>query len=326
MNAAPDRPRVLFSRCLGFAACRYDGGIIRSDLAQALTAHVEVLTVCPEAEIGLGTPRPSLQLVAGHDRTRLWQAANASDHGDAMQTFAHAFVAPLELDGAILKSRSPSCAISDAKLHAENESAAPIGLTAGNFAAELLRQKPQLARIDEGRLLNAELRHHFFTWTFTRFRFRRAMERADIASLQSFQARHKYLLMAQSEVHLRELGRVVASYRRGEFGRVRSEYASLLDEALQEPSTPSRHVNVLQHCFGHVSEQLSPAERRHFLNALGRYREGSMPLSALLLLLHAWALRCSDPYLLQQAYLEPYPSELMARGDSSKDSGPRAAL
>ena len=40
MNAALERPRVLFSRCLGFEACRYDGGIIRSDLAQALAAHV----------------------------------------------------------------------------------------------------------------------------------------------------------------------------------------------------------------------------------------------------------------------------------------------
>jgi uncharacterized protein YbgA (DUF1722 family)/uncharacterized protein YbbK (DUF523 family) len=284
-----------------------------------------VITVCPEEQIGLGTPRPTLQLVSG-DGVRLWQPATERDHTVAMQHFSDGFVATLDVDAAILKSRSPSCAILDAKLHADDADAAPIGQAPGLFAAELLRRHPHVARIDEGRLLNAELRHHFFTWTFTRWRFRMAVQSGEIAQLQDFQARHKYLLMAQSEAHLRELGRILASHRRGEFDRVRSEYELLLHEALETASTPSRHVNVLHHCFGHVSEQLTPAERQHFLRAIERYRDGSMPLSALLLLLHAWALRSGDEYLLQQFYLDPYPSDLMSRGDSSKDSGPRAAL
>jgi uncharacterized protein YbbK (DUF523 family) len=42
---------------LGFDACRYNGQIIDDKLVKRLAPHVNYIEVCPEVEIGMGTPR-----------------------------------------------------------------------------------------------------------------------------------------------------------------------------------------------------------------------------------------------------------------------------
>lgn len=321
-----ERPRVLFSRCLGFEACRYDGGIIRSDFADALRDSVEVITVCPEAELGLGTPRPTLSLVRSDSGPRMIQSAGGHDLTEDMTQWSTQRLQELgELDGALLKSRSPSCAVGDAKLHAGTEGQPAVGLSAGIFTSLLQREYVELACIDEGRVTNAELRHHWLTRVFSWWRFRCAAAARSVRALMQFQARHKYLLLAQSEQSMREMGHLLAGHSGTATDELRAEYAGLLSEALAAPSTPRRHVNVLQHAFGHVSDKVGDAERRHFLEAIDRYLDGFLPLGSLQFLLGSWALRFGDEYLQQQVYLEPYPTQLSLRLDSSKDPGPRAA-
>jgi len=320
------RPRVLISRCLGFEACRYDGGIIRSDFADALRDEVEVVTVCPEAEIGLGTPRPTLSLVQSPDGPRMIQSSSGRDLTQDMRDWSDARLDQLEgLDGALLKSRSPSCAVGDAKLHAADPGSPAIGLSQGIFTQRLRDRRAQLACIDEGRATNAELRHHWLTNVFSSWRFRRAAAANSIRALMEFQAEHKYLLLAQSESRMREMGKLVASYPGTPLPRLLEEYETMLFDALAEPSTPQRHVNVLQHAFGHVSESLGSEEREHFLDAIRRYLAGTLQLSSLQFLLASWALRFEDTYLQSQRYLSPYPASLVLRLDSSKDPGPRSA-
>jgi uncharacterized protein YbbK (DUF523 family) len=62
------RPVVVFSRCLGFAPCRYNGQTIVEAEVEALKPHLDVLTVCPEVGTGLGVPRDPLP---PHPRARL---------------------------------------------------------------------------------------------------------------------------------------------------------------------------------------------------------------------------------------------------------------
>lgn len=52
------RPKILVSRCLGFAACRYDGQQLRSRIIDLLREHVDFVAVCPEVEAGLGFHAP----------------------------------------------------------------------------------------------------------------------------------------------------------------------------------------------------------------------------------------------------------------------------
>ena len=56
------RPTLLVSRCLGFAACRYDGAQLSSKVVELLQGHVDFVDVCPEMEAGLTVVRVSLCL------------------------------------------------------------------------------------------------------------------------------------------------------------------------------------------------------------------------------------------------------------------------
>ena len=84
---AASRPRVGISRCLLGENVRYDGGHKRdARLIEAFGAHVEWVPVCPEVEVGMGTPREPIQLVAdqagapsGRARVRLTGVSSSVD-------------------------------------------------------------------------------------------------------------------------------------------------------------------------------------------------------------------------------------------------------
>ncbi len=75
----PVKPVVVVSRCLGFAACRWNGQTISDDLVQKLRDHVEFRPVCPEMESGLGVPRDPVRVVSVEGVSRLLQPATGSD-------------------------------------------------------------------------------------------------------------------------------------------------------------------------------------------------------------------------------------------------------
>ena len=57
------KPVIAISSCLLGMQVRYDGAIkTMPDIVQHMQQHFELLAVCPEVEIGLGVPRPALQL------------------------------------------------------------------------------------------------------------------------------------------------------------------------------------------------------------------------------------------------------------------------
>jgi uncharacterized protein YbbK (DUF523 family) len=68
------KPLLVVSRCLGFEACRYDGSGISERFVAKLAPFVQFMPVCPEAEIGLETPRLPVRLGA----QRVWDAYASS--------------------------------------------------------------------------------------------------------------------------------------------------------------------------------------------------------------------------------------------------------
>ena len=63
-DAPKDRVRLGVSRCLMGESVRYDGGHRRSALlTESLAPWVELVPVCPEVEVGMGTPRPPIRLI-----------------------------------------------------------------------------------------------------------------------------------------------------------------------------------------------------------------------------------------------------------------------
>jgi uncharacterized protein YbgA (DUF1722 family)/uncharacterized protein YbbK (DUF523 family) len=317
-SCAEIKPSIVVSQCLGFAAVRYDGAILRDDFVRALQGHVNFIQVCPEVGIGLGVPRDPIRILTGSNGRRLVQPSTARDLTQKMTQFAHKFLQNLDaVDGFILKSRSPSCGIKDVKTFADAPGNMPGSKQSGFFAEAVLEQFPRAAIEDEGRLTNFRLRHHFLVKLFANARLRAVQQSGQMAALVRFQTAYKLQWMAYSQTGLRDLGRIVASKTDLRFNELVEAYATRMGDLLVTPARPGNICNTLMHAFGYVSGQLSRAEASHFLAQLEEYRADRLPLSALLLLLQSWALRFDVEYLSNQHFFAPYPPELMNLADSA---------
>jgi uncharacterized protein YbgA (DUF1722 family)/uncharacterized protein YbbK (DUF523 family) len=313
------RPRVLFSRCLGFAACRYNGQTLRDATVAHLLPFVDAVTVCPEMEIGLGVPRAPIRLVGSLEGSRLVQPETGLDVTQNMAAFSRDFLSRLgPCDGAVLKAGSPSCGLRDVRLYAGTEKGSAHTKAVGMFGGALLAASTTWAMEDEGRLRNQDLRQHFLTRLFALARLRAVATAGGMADLIAFHAEHKLLLMAYHQTEMRALGRLVANAERRPVQEIVRDYAAGFASALTRPPRRASAVNVLQHAFGYVSDQLTARERSFFLETLEGYRVGRLPLAAAVGLMRALIVRFDVTYLSDQVFFEPYPQGLMDVADSGK--------
>jgi uncharacterized protein YbbK (DUF523 family) len=161
------RPVVVISRCIDFDSCRYNGQVIRASLRERLEPFVELRPICPELEIGLGVPRDPVRLIRHADRNRMVQPSTGRDLTEAMESFSARFLDSLaDVDGFILKSRSPSCAVRDSKIFHSEAGHAEHELGPGLFAARVLERFPELAVEDEERLRDEHVRDRFLERVF----------------------------------------------------------------------------------------------------------------------------------------------------------------
>jgi uncharacterized protein YbgA (DUF1722 family)/uncharacterized protein YbbK (DUF523 family) len=304
------RPRVVISRCIDFDACRYNGQVISTSLRGELEPHVDFLPICPELEIGLGVPRDPVRLVRRNGEARMVQPSTGRDLTRAMGAFSKRFLSGVgEVDGFILKSRSPSCGPRNAKVYQGEDG--PPAPGSGLFAARVEESFPGAAISDEGRLNNLVLRDHFLTRLFTLTAFREMSERRSPGALVDFQARNKLLLMGYNQARMRAMGRIAGEQRSAPIASVLARYREELEPALSRPPRIGPNVNVLMHALGHFSSELSAREKAHFLDLLEAYRERRAPLSAVTSLLRSWAVRFEVPYISEQTYFAPFPEALV---------------
>ena len=153
------KPVIVVSKCIEFEPVRYDGQMISSELVKSLKPHVHFIPVCPEVGIGLGVTRETLRIVKRGEILKLIQPATGLDLTSKMKRFSKEFLDALpEVDGFILKSKSPSSAMKDAKIYPKLEKASPIGRGPGFFGGEVLKKFAHVAVEDERRLLNSRIK------------------------------------------------------------------------------------------------------------------------------------------------------------------------
>jgi uncharacterized protein YbgA (DUF1722 family)/uncharacterized protein YbbK (DUF523 family) len=315
--AAVEPPiRIGVSTCLLGHAVRYDGGHKRNDfLVEVLGPLVEWVPVCPEVELGLGTPREPISLVQDNADVRLVATKTGTDHTAAMRAYARRRVAALaraDLCGYVLKKGSPSCGMERVKVHGSGGMPRRDGR--GLFAAALRDALPHLPVEEEGRLNDPRLRENFiervFAYRRLRSLFRPRWTRGDVVA---FHTAHKLQLLAHSPRHYDRLGRLVAGIKRLSRETFRARYEAELMDALCVLATRRRHVNVLQHVVGYLRPRLDAASRAELLAVIEDYGNGLIPLIAPLTLVCHYVRRFAVAYLAGQVYLEPHPKELMLR-------------
>jgi uncharacterized protein YbbK (DUF523 family) len=232
--------RIGISACLLGQEVRFDGGHKRDAfLTGVLAPHVQWVPVCPEVEVGMGTPRETLRLVREDGRIRMVTTHSLIDHTDAMNAWASRRVDALtreDLDGYVLKKDSPSCGMEHVKVYGSDGTGVRDGR--GLFADALIRRLPLLPVEEEGRLRVASLRESFIQRVFAHRHLKDLFRaRWSMGSLVRFHEAHRASLLAHSTSGCEELERLLTEAAHLPKPELRTRYEAQFMTTLAVPAT-----------------------------------------------------------------------------------------
>ena len=314
MTTAPLRLGI--SRCLLGDEVRFDGGHKKdSFLTDVFGRYVEWVSICPEVEAGLGTPREAMRLVGDPQHPRLVTIKSGTDHTRALETMTTNRIEELknfDLSGYVFKKGSPSCGIERVRIY--NEHGMPNRNGVGLFARAFIEQFPLIPVEEEGRLCEPTLRENFIERVFCYRRWQDLVQSGVTRqALVQFHTIHKYLLLAHSPQQNEVLGRLVGQAHQHHPKELAHQYGELFMKALAVKATVRKHVNVLQHILGYFKERLGAQEKAELLGVIGDYHHGLTPLIVPLTLIKHYVQIFDVGYIRDQVYLNPHPKELMLR-------------
>jgi len=131
------------------------------DLLEDLQQHVELVSVCPEVEIGLTVPRPPVQLTGSIEHPSMTGRDNPElDISLPMYDYCHSKPGQLRsIAGYIFKSRSPSCGLRDVPVF--HRGSIIEARSQGLFSRAICNYFPQLPVSDETELASHQQRIDF---------------------------------------------------------------------------------------------------------------------------------------------------------------------
>lgn len=312
---APSPISVGISACLLGDEVRFDGGHKRDAyIVGTLSRYFTFVPVCPEAEVGLGTPREPMRLVKTDSGIEVRGVKTPSlDATDRLRSYGREMSGRLShLCGYIFKRASPSCGMERVKVYKPNGNL--TGQGRGAYADTFLAEQPLLPAEEEGRLGDPGLRENFIERVFVFHRWRTFLA-SDFnpGGLVRFHSEHKFLVLAHNQSAYRRMGQLVARAGGESFVELTREYLRELMTALKRPAHRKQHCNVLQHLFGFVSRKLETDDRIEMLEVIDQYRAGWVPLVVPITLLNHHFRRHPNEYVSRQHYLNPHPRELALR-------------
>lgn len=149
------KPLIGISSCLTGQKVRYDGHHKFNQLIHdRISPKATLLPICPEAAIGMGIPRPPIQI----RQTGNGLIATGRDNPDIDVTAPLTYFADTihrvypDLCGYIFQSRSPSCGHNTTPVF--NEQGKQIGIGSGLVARRLAEACPELPIVNDTELID----------------------------------------------------------------------------------------------------------------------------------------------------------------------------
>ncbi|MDX1353147.1 MAG: DUF523 and DUF1722 domain-containing protein [Thiomicrorhabdus sp.] len=313
------RIRIAVSDCLRGTECRYNGGHAQDDFVNHhLAKYADFYPFCPEAAV-LGTPRETIRLVGINNEVRVIGPKSNTDYTEGLQAYNNKIVPKLvekKMDGAVVKSRSPSCGLERIKVYQPSGEwhGSKDPMQAGLFTQKLHEALPQLAIEEEGRLSDAWLRENFMLQAFTSARWREFCESSPtLAMFQAFHRDHKYLFLSKNEEIYRELGALVATTRKQNLSESMLGYEQKMFQLLAYRTKKGTMKNVLDHIYGYFKTQITQAEKAHYFATVDEFMNDIVPLIAVIKVLEQFLNHYGSSYLESQVFFHPYPADLALR-------------
>ena len=313
-NMSKDYIRVGISSCLLGNEVRHDGGHKRKPfIADLLSQHFKFEATCPEIDIGLGVPRPSIRLIENPGSPRLvFVKDNAIDITEKMICYSETKVKSQEgLCGYIFKKESPSCG-PDVKVYQEPSKSPKKGK--GIFYKAFSESFPLVPTIDEGRFNDPCLRENFVERVYLMRRWQVMNEKGVTPEkIIRFHTSHKLALMAHDLCSFKSIGQMVSKIDMGDIEEFSLRYIYALMNAFRRVSTNRRISNVLQHCQGYLKKNIGAKDKKELDDIIERYRKSELPLIVPIVLLRHHFMHYPNEYISKQTFLNPYADELMLR-------------
>jgi len=312
-----DDPRIKvgISSCLLGFKVRFDSGHKHDRyITDILGPYFRFVPVCPEVEVGMPVPREAVSLIGDVDSPRMVGINTGTDWTDKMHKYVSTRIKQLEkenLSGYILKKDSPSCGMERLKVYSERRAERK---GQGFWAGALMKHFPLMPVEEEWRLNNTNLRDSFIVRVFAYNRLQDLFKgKFNRRAVVDFHTAHKYLLLAHSPGHYKEMGQLVVVLAKADPAEFKEKYSELFMAGLKMRSTTKKNVNVLQHILGYLKKQLSADDKKYILQQIDDYHNSLVPLVAPLTLIKHYVYKYDVEYIKNQVYLNPHPNELMLR-------------
>jgi uncharacterized protein YbbK (DUF523 family)/uncharacterized protein YbgA (DUF1722 family) len=308
-RAANGTIKIGVSACLTGQEVRYDGGHKLDPLVSGLLAErFDLVPVCPEVEIGMGTPRETIQLTGDPVRPALVATQTGRDWTAEMNEWSRdrsLALAGDEVCGFVFKKNSPSCGL--VAVPVIQDDGLPLLVGRGLFAAAFARTHPLTPLEDESRLAEPRIRDHFLERVYAYDRLVRAFAGSwENEAIVEFHRREKMLLMSHSPKRCVELDRLIegiADFRPSAF---REQYRTAYMETMAVRPTVRGHLETLGTIADHLSGRLTPDQQRHLIELLEDFRAERISLKAPAELLAQYVELHAVSEVSDQVYLDPH--------------------
>lgn len=305
------KPKLIISKCLNSEKCRYDGQGYDDKVISLLREYIDIETVCPESAIGLPTPRNPIRIETHNDKYKLTELNSGLDYTSQMTEFAEEFLNNIDdIDGFILKSKSPSCGINDVKIYPKDNKISIRKNGTGVFANKVLEKNLNVPIENEGRLKNYDIRDDFLTKIFTINNLKNEENIID------FHNKNLLLLKSYNRVVTNELSNLINKESLSDEDI--TLYKSKVYEILSSRRDKDSKVNISKDIFDKYEKSLNEEEKSYFKELLNLYKKKKIPFSSIKVALQMYGLRFEDKDLLTQTFFNPYPEELISVTDSGK--------
>jgi uncharacterized protein YbbK (DUF523 family)/uncharacterized protein YbgA (DUF1722 family) len=315
------KPKLAVSACLLGEKVRYNGDAAEfRALTRKWNGHFELMGVCPEVGIGMGTPRPTIRLVNNGESIRLVNPKNGDDFTSPMIEYAQLQADALVesgICGFVFKKDSPSCGLERVKVYREGHvQATRDGM--GMFAKVFTTLYPHIPVIEEGRLTDARQAEHYLARVhFFSLWYQEGLKGWTAKAIMEFHNVNKLFLLSRSPDGKRRLGRLIAKgFDNGDRPEaVALAYMTEAQKSLNVLTKSGPIAHAMERVLGKLSSNLNKNERQEVLEVIQDFRQGLLPRSAPLTLLQHHLRRCHIDSAIHQRFLSPIPLSLglMAR-------------
>ena len=306
------KPKIVVSECLYGTKCRYDGQGYNDKVIQSLKDYVDIQTVCPELAIGLSIPREPIRIEMNkeNEEYRLIDYNSKNDYTNQMTEFSEEFINGLDdIDGFILKSRSPTCGLKDAKVYYCGNKCSIRSNENGFFSQKITDKYDYLPIENEGRLKNYNIRDNFFTRIF----FINNLK--NNKNIIEFHKNNLLLLKSYDEESTNEVSDILNENRMEDQVH---QYKEKVLNIVSNQRKKENKLSIIIKVFEKYKNMLNEEEINMFNGLIESYENQRIPFSTLEVVIKMYATRFKDKDILNQTFFYPYPENLINITDSGK--------